>query len=103
MSGASYGADGTITYNFGQIADVAAAIGTYTGALEGSLEDLYTQFTQLFAADWQGEAGQACDLARQKWNQGASEIKAALTQVGIKLGASGERMQSVDRAIAAGI
>jgi WXG100 family type VII secretion target len=103
MGGASYGADGTITYNFGQIADVATAVGTFTGAMEGSLEDLYTQFTQLFAADWQGEAGTACDEARQKWNQGAAEIKAALSQVGLKLGASGERMQSVDKAIAAGM
>jgi WXG100 family type VII secretion target len=103
MGGASYGADGTITYNFGQIADVASAIGTYTGAMEGALEDLYSEFTKLFAADWQGEAGQACDAARQKWNQGASEIKAALAQVGVKLGASGERMQAIDRAIAAGM
>lgn len=101
MSGASYGADGTITYNFGQITDVATAIGTFEGAMDGALQDLYTQFTQLFAADWQGEAGQACDEARQKWNQGASEIKAALGQVGVKLGASAERMQQIDRQLAA--
>jgi WXG100 family type VII secretion target len=103
VSGASYGADGTITYNFAQIADVAGAIGTYTGAVEGSLEDLYQQFTQLFAADWHGSAGQAVDAARTQWNQGASEIKAALAQVGVKLGASAERMQAVDQQIAASI
>ena len=103
MSGASYGADGTITYNFGQITDVAMAIGTFEGAMDGALQDLYTQFTQLFAADWQGEAGQACDEARQKWNQGAGEIKAALGQVGVKLGASADRMQMIDKQIAAGM
>jgi ESAT-6 family protein len=103
MTGPSYGADGTITYNFGQISDVALAIGTFSGAMDGSLQELYTQFTQLFAADWQGEAGQACDEARQKWNQGAAEIKAALSQVGVKLGASAERMQQLDKQIAAGI
>jgi WXG100 family type VII secretion target len=103
MGGPSYGADGTITYNFGQISDVATAIGTFQGAMEGSLEELYTQFTQLFAADWQGEAGQACDEARQKWNQGAAQIKTALAQVGMKLGASAERMQMVDKSIAAGM
>jgi WXG100 family type VII secretion target len=103
MSGVGYGADGTITYSFGQIADVATAIGTYTGAVEGSLEDLYQQFTQLFANDWHGSAGQAVDAARTQWNQGAAEIKAALAQVGVRLGASAERMQSVDKQIAASI
>ncbi|SIR64906.1 WXG100 family type VII secretion target [Micromonospora avicenniae] len=92
-----------ITYNFGQISDVATAIGTYQGHMDGALQDLYTQFTQLFAADWQGAAGQACDEARQKWNQGANEIKDALMRVGVKLGASADRMQQVDRAIAAGM
>jgi WXG100 family type VII secretion target len=103
MSGPSYGADGTITYNFGQITDVAAAIGTFEGAMDGSLQELYTQFTQLFAQDWQGAAGQACDEARTKWNQGADQIKAALGQVGLKLGASAERMQQIDAQIAAGM
>jgi WXG100 family type VII secretion target len=92
-----------ITYNFGQISDVATAIGTYQGQMDGSLQDLYTQFTQLFAADWQGAAGQACDDARQKWNQGATEIKEALSRVGVKLGASAERMQQIDQQIAAGM
>jgi WXG100 family type VII secretion target len=103
MSGPSYGSDGTIRYNFGQISDVASAIGTFSGAMDGALQDLYTQFTQLFASDWQGEAGQACDEARQKWDKGAAEIKLALSQVGVKLGASAERMQQIDKQIAAGM
>lgn len=93
----------SITYNFGQISDVATAIGTYQGRMDSELQDLYTQFTQLFAQDWQGSAGQACDDARQQWNQGASEIKHALASVGVKLGASAERMQQVDSQIAAGM
>jgi WXG100 family type VII secretion target len=93
----------SITYNFGQISDVATAIGTYQGRMDSELQDLYTQFTQLFAQDWQGSAGQACDEARQQWNQGASEIKQALASVGVKLGASAERMQQVDSQIAAGM
>ena len=36
-----------ITYNSGQISDVATAIGTYQGQMDGSLQELYTQFTQL--------------------------------------------------------
>lgn len=93
----------SITYNFGQISDVASAIGTFEGRMDQELNDLYTAFTQLFAADWTGQAGQACDEARQKWNQGATEIKTALGQVGLKLGASAERMQQVDQQIAAGM
>ena len=93
----------SITYNFGQINDVAGAIGTYQGRMDQELQDLYTSFTQLFAADWQGSAGQACDEARQKWNQGATEIKTALASVGVKLGASAERMQQVDNQLAAGM
>jgi WXG100 family type VII secretion target len=103
MSGPSYGADGAITYNFAAISDVASAIGTYEGAMDGALQELYSQFNQLFAQDWQGAAGQACDDARRKWNEGAAEIKAALGQVGLKLGASAERMQELDRSIAAGM
>ena len=102
MSG-SYGGDGTIRYNFGEISDVASAIGTYEGEMDGALNELYSEFRRLFANDWQGAAGEACDQAQQKWNSGALEIKAALKQVGLKLGASAEQMQSVDRQIAAGM
>ncbi|SBW17524.1 WXG100 family type VII secretion target [Protofrankia symbiont of Coriaria ruscifolia] len=101
MSGPSYGADGSITYNFGAIGDVAAAIGTFEGTMDGSLQELYTDFTRLFAQDWTGAAGTACDEARTKWNQGAAEIKTALGRVGVKLGASAERMQQLDNQIAA--
>ncbi|MEV4275868.1 WXG100 family type VII secretion target [Actinoplanes xinjiangensis] len=90
-----------ITYNFGQIADTSAAINSFQGQMDQQLNDLYTAFTQLFAQDWTGAAGTACDEARQKWNQGATEIKQALASVGVKLGASAERMQQVDAQIAA--
>jgi WXG100 family type VII secretion target len=93
----------SITYNFGQITDVATAVGTFEGKMDQELSDLYTAFTQLFAGDWTGAAGQACDEARQKWSQGADEIKTALGAVGVKLGASAERMQQVDRQIASGM
>jgi WXG100 family type VII secretion target len=90
-----------ITYNFGQIADTSASINSFQGQMDQQLNDLYTAFTQLFAQDWTGAAGTACDEARQKWNQGATEIKQALASVGVKLGASAERMQQVDAQIAA--
>jgi WXG100 family type VII secretion target len=93
----------SITYNFGQITDVATAIGTFEGRMDQELNDLYQGFSSLFASDWTGAAGQACDEARQKWNQGATEIKTALGQVGVKLGASAERMQQVDQQIANGM
>jgi WXG100 family type VII secretion target len=93
----------SITYNFGQINDVATAIGTFEGLMDRELNDLYTAFTQLFAQDWSGQAGTACDEARQKWNQGATEIKTALAGVGVKLGASAERMQQIDQQIASGM
>jgi WXG100 family type VII secretion target len=104
MSGPGYyGADGTIRYDFGEITDVATAIGTFEGQMDGSLNELYQEFRKLFAQDWQGQAGQACDQAQQKWSQGATEIKMALGQVGKKLGASAEQMQAVDQRIAAGL
>lgn len=91
-----------ITYNFGAIADVATAIGTYQGNMDVELGDLYNDFKTLFAQDWSGAAGQACDAAQQQWNQGADEIKRALMQLGQALGASAERMQEVDNRISAG-
>jgi WXG100 family type VII secretion target len=93
----------TITYNFGQITDVSAAINQFQSRMDADLQELYTAFTQLFASDWNGAAGQACDEARQQWNQGATEIKAELAAVGVKLAASAERMQSVDQQLAAGM
>jgi WXG100 family type VII secretion target len=102
MSQPHYGADGRITYNFGAIQDVATAIGTFEGAMDGALQDLYDSFNSLFSADeWSGAAGQACDNARKEWNKGALEIKQALKQVGLKLGASAERIQQIDHQIAA--
>ncbi|ROO62076.1 WXG100 family type VII secretion target [Micromonospora sp. Llam0] len=91
-----------ITYNFGQIADVATVIGTYQGNMDRMLGELYQSFTQLFANDWSGAAGQACDEARIKWNQGADEIKEALMRLGTTVGASAERMQQVDNQLSAG-
>lgn len=91
-----------ITYNFGAITDVATAIGTYQGTLDQSLGELYVAFTQLFANDWSGSAGQACDEARTKWNQGATEIKEALSRLGLKLGASADRMQQIDNQLSGG-
>jgi len=93
----------SITYNFGQINDVATAIGTFEGQMDQQLSDLYSQFNKVFAQDWTGAAGEACDQARQKWDQGAKEIKSALQSVGVKLGASAERMQQIDQQIAAGM
>ena len=89
-----------ITYNFGQINEASASINKFQGDMDQQLNDLYTAFTQLFAQDWTGAAGTACDEARQKWNQGATEIKQALASVGVKLGASADRMQQVDAQIA---
>jgi WXG100 family type VII secretion target len=103
MSGATYGSDGSITYNFGEISDVAQAIGNFEGAMDGSLDELYREFQKLFAADWQGQAGTACDEARTKWNQGATEIKQALGKVGGALHASAVDMNSMDAKIAAQI
>ncbi|MBB2941772.1 WXG100 family type VII secretion target [Actinoplanes sp. CA-015351] len=90
-----------ITYNFGQITETSSSINAFQNQMDQQLNDLYTAFTQLFAADWTGSAGTACDEARQKWNQGATEIKAALAGVGVRLGTSAERMQQVDQQIAA--
>lgn len=92
----------SITYSFGQIADVSTAMGTFMGNMDVELGDLMNDFKTLFAADWTGAAGQACDSAQQQWNQGASEIKAALGRLGTALGASAERMQEVDNRISAG-
>ncbi|MGN9913745.1 WXG100 family type VII secretion target [Phytohabitans sp. LJ34] len=91
-----------ITYNFGAIADVSTAIGTFCGNMDVELGDLYNDFKTLLAADWQGAAGQACDAAQQQWNQGADEIKGALMRLGTAVGGSAERMQEVDNRISAG-
>ncbi|GAB3813997.1 WXG100 family type VII secretion target [Micromonospora zhanjiangensis] len=92
-----------ITYNFGAITDVAGAITSFQGQMDQQLQDLYTQFTTLFASDWQGAAGQACDEARTKWNQGATEIKQALATLGTKLAAASDGMHATDGRIAAGM
>jgi WXG100 family type VII secretion target len=94
--------DGPIHYNFAAIADVATAIGTYEGMLDRDLGELYQAFQSLFANDWAGRAGQACNEAQAQWSQGANEIKEALGRLGQKLGASGDRMAQVDQQLSAG-
>lgn len=101
MGGPNYAADGTISYNFAAISDVAVAIGSFQGAMDGSLRELFEEFQRVFGANWEGEAKAACEAAQRKWNAGADEIKAALGQVGVALGASAERMRDIDRQIAA--
>jgi WXG100 family type VII secretion target len=86
-----------ITYNFGAIADVATAIGTYSGNMDVELGDLYNDFKVLFAQDWQGSAGQACDAAQQQWNQGADEIKSALLRLGQALWSGRTKVTAVAR------
>lgn len=89
-----------ITYNYAAITDVAAGISQFTGSMNEELETLYRQFTQLFAQDWSGEAGQAVDAARQQWNTGAREIETALVRLGQQLARSADDMQVVDRQVA---
>jgi WXG100 family type VII secretion target len=101
MSGYSYDGAGHIHYNFGAIDNVATAIGTYEGTMDGALQDLYSDFKNLFGDHWSGDAQEACDIARNKWDQGAQEIKAALNQVAKALGASGQDMAALDKKIAA--
>jgi WXG100 family type VII secretion target len=91
-----------ITYNFAAIADVSTAIGTYQGNMDVELGELYRSFQTLFANDWSGAAGQACDAAQQQWNQGATQIKEALARLGVALGASADLIQEVDNRLSAG-
>lgn len=106
MTGPSYGGDGQITYDFGQITDVAHAIITYEGAMDGSLAELYNSFKVLFHAPtdgraWVGKAADACDAAQQAWQKGVDEIKQALGTLGHKLNASVDNMQQLEAQIAA--
>ena len=57
-----------ITYNFGQIADVSTAIGTYQGTMDRELGELYQAFTQLFAAG-------LVRLGRPGVRRGAGEVE----------------------------
>jgi ESAT-6 family protein len=91
----------TIIYRFGPIADVVGQIKSFERIMDSSLTDLYGQFTKLFEADWQGQAGAACDEARQKWNRGADEIKMALGLLGVRLSQGAEDVHALDGHLAA--
>lgn len=94
---------GPLKYHFGAIHDVAAAIKSFESHMDTSLVGLYRQLTTLFADDWQGASGQACDEARQAWDKGANEIKAALGMVGSRLADGATRLQDTDAKLAAGM
>jgi len=92
---------GSIIYNFGAIEEVTGQIKSFESNMDASLTALYSQFTNLFAADWQGQAGTACDDARRKWNQGADEIRSALALLGVRLAEGSHHIHSLDSSIAA--
>jgi WXG100 family type VII secretion target len=96
-----YGADGSITYNHGAIMSVSESIGTFAGAMDGAIEDLFRYLQHLFAADWNGQAGTACQNAHTQVLNAASDIKTQLFNVGVTLGAVGDNMSSLDNRIAA--
>jgi ESAT-6 family protein len=100
MTVPGYSADGVITYDFASIMDVADAIGTFQGGMDGALQDLYNQFRQMFGTSWAGAAQEACDAAQKQWRLGADEVRTALFGVGQALGASAQQMQQVDTSIA---
>ncbi|WP_238005620.1 WXG100 family type VII secretion target [Dactylosporangium sp. AC04546] len=94
---------GPLKYHFSAIHDVAAAIKSFESHMDNSLAGLYRQLTALFADDWQGASGQACDDARQAWDKGANEVKAALGLVGIRLAEGANSLQETDTKLAAGM
>jgi WXG100 family type VII secretion target len=101
MGTPSFGADGRITYNFLEITDMATAIGTYEGAMDGALVDLYNQIHGMFDDhDWSGGASQACGHAFDECHRGAGKIKETLGRVASALSLSGQTIQDLDDSIA---
>jgi ESAT-6 family protein len=104
----SYGADGQIAYNFGEIRDVAHSIIQYEGAMDGALEHLYRDFRDMFHAptdgsEWKGAAADACNLAQQHWQGGVNEIKDSLKRLGNALHSSVDNMEGLENSIASGM
>lgn len=89
-----------IKYTRGAIDAAVTAISQRGNEIERELDELYTQFTNLFSSGFTGEASAAFQQAQQRWDAGAKQIHTALATLGVKLNSAGNDMFDADGTIA---
>ena len=81
--------------------DAAVTAISQRGAeIERELDELYSEFTNMFGSAFTGEASEAFRAAQQQWDAGAKQIRNALATLGTKLNEAGNDMFDTDRGIA---
>jgi uncharacterized protein YukE len=90
-------------YDEGAISAATAAINSFYAAMNSELDRLKAEFAPAFNGEWEGEAGEACKMAKQQWDALATETTEAQARVGRQLGIGASDMFGLDKSIAAGL
>ena len=83
-------------YNFGQIANTSASIGTNSAQLQQLIDEMDQLVNKRLQAVWAGQAGVSYQVAAAQWGQAAANVRLALARLGAAVGNAGADMRSTD-------
>ncbi len=72
--------DGEMRYNFSSLDGLAGSIDGRVSAINGIVEDLRSQITNL-TATYEGQANEGFQMTRNKWNTAANDLNAVLARI----------------------
>lgn len=85
-----------IKVDFGGVSTATADISTGANAISAALDAMDSQLQPLRQA-WTGEASQAYEVAKSKWNSALSDMKALLTDIGSAVDQGGQDYQQTEK------
>lgn len=87
----------TINYPFPVIASTASDIHGGGARLETLLSDMDSMVRTRLAAVWQGSGAESYQVMAQRWNEAATDVRAALANLGLATETAGNDMMHTDR------
>ncbi|RDI64471.1 WXG100 family type VII secretion target [Nocardia pseudobrasiliensis] len=88
---------GTISYDFGAIADAGSGLKSEAMNIVSALEDMEKKFQTFISTHWTGGQGnEAFAQVQGNWRQQSDELMMTLAQLGTKTVSAGEGMQGAD-------
>jgi 6 kDa early secretory antigenic target len=88
--------DGGIRVNHGQLDNIATEIGSAVKAIDGRLDQMENAILKAAGENWTGEARNAFETSRTKWNTALSEMAALLNKTGAQVSISNTEYHSAD-------
>jgi len=86
---------GELKVNFGSLDAAAADITASANQIEGRLDSLESELAPL-RSDWTGSASSAYQQAKAKWDQGMTDMKLLLAEIGGAVSTSNSDYQATE-------